>query len=267
MGRGPPPASGGGSAEEGDCAAVDPDAGHRFGPARRRAPGMRAATGPGGHLILLGGGRIRNAGIETAVSGGVPPPGSSHPVAGARHARGGPDARYRVRRLDRFAPSGGGRPGMRAAASASVPMARRSRWVRHRFAPPGGGAPPVPPPYPAGKTPAAPRTPERRRPEAPRATRSPGRRRGHPGGMRHAPRRPGRRNGGGRKRREQPAGHRVGKDVQSTLALVLASFVLLWASRSLIPTVELSRVLPKLISNEIVFVMAAQAALRTPPER
>ena len=266
MGRGPPPASGGGSAEEGDCAAVDPDAGHRFGPARRRAPGMRAATGPGGHLILLGGGRIRNAGIETAVSGGVPPPVRSRPAAGARHARGGPDARYRVRRLDRFAPSGGGRPGMRAAASASIPMARRSRWSATGSPRLAAGASRAAA-FPAGKTPAANRTPERRRPEAPRATRSPGRRRGHPGGMRHAPRRPGRRNGGGRKRREQPAGHRVGKDVQSTLALVLASFVLLWASRSLIPTVELSRVLPKLISNEIVFVMAAQAALRTPPER
>ena len=167
--------------------------------------------------------------------------------------------------------TGSPRPAAGAPACARR-LRRRSRWP----ADPDGSATGSPrlaagasraAAFPAGKTPAANRTPERRRPEAPRTTRAPGRRRGHPGGMRHAPRRPGRRNGGGRKRREQPAGHRVGKDVQSTLALVLASFVLLWASRSLIPTVELSRVLPKLISNEIVFVMAAQAALRTPPER
>ena len=226
---------------------------------------MRAATGLRGHLSLLGG-CIRNAGIETAVSGGVPPPvrpawrrapgmratarrrsRCRSPVRPARrraprHARGGlgvdPDGPPIPTFRHRFAPPGGGR----------LPCRRLSRRKDARGAPDAGTAAAGSAADDAGTG---------------KTTRAPGRRRGHPGRMRHAPRRPGRRNGGGRKRRE-PRGHLIGKESNSTTGLVLVATLLLWVSMRLMSTAAVSRVLPKSISKSS-FDVPSKETLRTLP--
>ena len=249
---------------------------------------MRAATGPRGHLSLLGGGCIRNAGIETAVSGGVPPPVRSRPAAGARHARGGvggvdPDAGHRFgpawRRAPRHARGGFGvgpdgspipmgpppfRPAWRRGASRAAALSRRKD---------ARGAPD------AGTTAAGKRRGQRGHREDDAGTRKGC---GAPDAgttaagsaagnavtgkttrwMRHAPRRPRPPDVGGRKRRE-PRGHLSGKEVKLTspLSLVVEGDSVRWLS--LIPTVALSRVLPKSIWNPSCRIVGFQVTLRT----